>query len=479
MYELPRIRDARYNVVSIELPALPEQPQTSLAAAALAAAVSLTVADNTGLTNGDYLILGLVGSNTTEVATVNGAVTSGTALSVAATVFPHPTDTPVRRTLWNQVEISGAATITGSKTVITTTGLQFGSETTDYVVTGTTYAYYFVRYKNSGSGVFSAYSDAAPAAGYSSDTIRQIKNEALNMTGQYIGDIITDDFLNTEIVNCETEMYVLGPGKRWAHFLINNFSLGTLTAGETKFALPTDIADPDTDQAIQEIHTRQVTRLTVVEKSVIDEIRWDVALSTLSNPALAGDTSITLANVGDFMDEGSVLIGSDTVNYTSRDTTLLTLSGIPASGTGSITATHAVGSDVWQGGQTQMTPTIGFVYPGYFELALPPIAPYIGQNLYCSYYSKPVYPNSDADVVNFPDVGVYHNYLAWKIQLRLSNGVPNDSTNTFMAAYESKKLAMMGRARLQDQPTMKPRRAVSRQDIGRAPANDYIYWRII
>lgn len=478
-YETPKIIDSRSNVVRISPPVLPEWPQTNLTASAIAAAVSLTVGDNNGFVNTGNLILGPLGQTGTEIATIAGVVTPGTSLTVSAIVFAHPINTPVRLTLWNQVEVSGADTVAGSKTVIATFAIQFDSPSTDYVVTGTTYAYYFVRFKNSASGVFSSYSDASSSAGYAPNTVRQIQNEALRMTGQEIGEIITDDFIKTEISNLENELYQLGPGKRWAHFLVDNYVLGTLAAGKTVFAMPTDIADSDTGEAIEEIHTRQISRLEKIEKSKVDEIRWNVALDTLAVQTTAGQTSITLTNVGDFADSGSVRIDSDTVSYTARNVTTNVLSGIPASGANSITTTHAAGTNVWQGGQTDMTPTFYFVRPGYIELPLPPNATYLGQNLYASYYSKPAFPDSDADTVNFPDISVYHEYLAWKIQLRLSNGLPNVSTQEFQTGFENKREKMMNRARLQDAPRFTPRRTLNRQQLGSVQWSQYIYWNIV
>jgi hypothetical protein len=479
MSETPRIRDARHNVLVIEHPVLPEQPQTTLTAASAAGAVALTVADNSGLSNGDKLVVGQAGSDQTEIATIGGAVTPGTALTVAALTFAHPVDCPVRRTLWNQIKVYSATAVGGSLSLVATIDIQFGSDTTDYVISGTAAAYYVTRYYDSVTAAVSSDSDYIPSAGYSPDTVRLVKETALEMTGQQIGDVITDDFLNQEIVNCENELYRLGPGRRWAHFLIENASLGTLTAGETVFSLPSDIADDDTNGAIQNVHTRQVMNLRCVEKREVDEIRWDVALAKLASNVTAGDTTVTLDDVGDFHDDGSVTIGEDTVTYTARDTTTNILSGIPASGSGSFADNHTAGDSVWQGGQIDMTPTLYFIYPGYLELPLPPNASYWDQNLYIDYYSKPTFPNSDADLVNFPSTELYHYYLSYKIKLRLANGVTNDSIKQDFSIFEDKKEKMMGRARLQDAPRFRPRRLARRQDIGRAYGGEIVYFRLV
>ena len=126
-----------------------------------------------------------------------------------------------------------------------------------------------------------------------------------------------------------------------------------------------------------------------------------------------------------------------------------------------------------------MTPTMFFVYPGTIELPLPPNANYWGQLMYCSYYSKPVYPSSDADTVNFPDVSVYHNYLAWKIMQKLANGMVDANSTGWKTLYETSKEKMMNRARLQDTPHFIPRTRNQRRAIDSALDPNYIYWFII
>ena len=74
---------------------------------------------------------------------------------------------------------------------------------TTYINTGVTYAYYFVRFYNSTSAVYSSYSDPAAAAGYSPDTVRAVKDSALALVNEQISDLITEEFLNQEISNCE------------------------------------------------------------------------------------------------------------------------------------------------------------------------------------------------------------------------------------------------------------------------------------
>jgi len=473
-YQQGRIKDARNNIIRIEHPELPLYPQTNLTASYVAGVTSLTVLDNNGFSNADKIIVGMVGQDKTELATINGAVSVGTSISIVAMLFDHPVDTILQKALWNQVEISGASTVAGSKTVITTANIQFDSPDTEYVVTGTTYNYYFVRYYNSATATYSAYSDAAPAAGYSPDTVRSVKESALNLCGESIGTVITDDFLDTEITNCEIDLWK--EKRRWAMFDVEDAILGTLSAGVCTFNMPSDISDPDTNESIRSVRVRQIGGLRCVQKEEYDGIRWDMAFTTLAVQANAGDTTLNLTSAADFETSGSVFLESDSITYTRVSTNQLT--GIPASGTGSITATHLVGLNVWQGGQRDMAPTIYTVAEKQVNIVLPPSASYVGQAIYISYYSKPTYPDSDADLLNWPDPELYHMWLAWKIQMRLHNGDTTNASINFKALYDQRKQTLLNRARLQDSPRFQPRRPFGRQVISNVTNDDFVSWVI-
>ena len=64
-----------------------DQPKTILTAAIAVGATTLTVGGTDSLANNDYLILGKIGEEKTEVVKIGAAVSAGTSLTVGATVF--------------------------------------------------------------------------------------------------------------------------------------------------------------------------------------------------------------------------------------------------------------------------------------------------------------------------------------------------------------------------------------------------------
>src|SRR3990167_5908754 len=146
-YQKAEIELVRDNVIRIYQPEVVE-PKTFLTATVAAAGTTLTVDSNAGFSNTDpqdLLLFEGFGVEGAEIKRVDGAITAGTSLTSQAVTFAHGIDTSIQKVLFNQVEILGASTLTGSKTSIATIDINAGGQYTDKIITGTTYAFYFAR----------------------------------------------------------------------------------------------------------------------------------------------------------------------------------------------------------------------------------------------------------------------------------------------------------------------------------------------
>ena len=144
-YSFPKLEQVKDNVIRIHHPETVE-PSTYLTASVAASGTALTVENNARFAQYDLLLFEGFGVERAEIGQISAAVTAGTALTVDATVFAHGINTKISNILFDQVEISGAATATGSKTSIATVNLNVDDGYTDYIVSGTTYAFYFARF---------------------------------------------------------------------------------------------------------------------------------------------------------------------------------------------------------------------------------------------------------------------------------------------------------------------------------------------
>ncbi len=325
-YQVAKIRSVIGNVIQIENPSV-LSISSLLTSAVSAAGVTLTVSDNSGFQYGitgalpDLLLIGQLGIEQTEIKKINGAITAGTSLTVAALTFPHPIDTPVAKYLFDQVEVSGAASVSGSKTVIATVDLQVSSSVTTYVVSGTTYAYYFVRYYNSQASTpyFSAYSAAVASTDYVYGSVKPAIDEAFRLVNDVPSDFFSLSDAYAQIDNCYSE--VITERKKWSWRFIFDHILGQMTSGTWSATLPTDIEDSNTYKSILGVRIGKQADMTYVDKSEWDRITTDVAYSTLAQPAgyLATGTFTDASPSATAVAWASVTIVSGGTTYTIVD----------------------------------------------------------------------------------------------------------------------------------------------------------------
>ena len=152
--------------------------KTYLTAAVAVADTTLTVraVDTNSMTDNDYLIVGEIGSENTEILQINGAVSDGTSLTVdnngsGGARFVHSIDEPVYRIAYNRVEFSRATTEAGTKSVLTTAEIQPDDLYTRYEDTTNTTGFGFIRFNNQTASTFSSYSDGIPYTGYTARSL--------------------------------------------------------------------------------------------------------------------------------------------------------------------------------------------------------------------------------------------------------------------------------------------------------------------
>lgn len=447
-YELPVLRNAAGNTIRIAHPMIPASPVTYLAASAAAADTAVTVLDNNGFANNDYAVIGSFGADKTEIKKIGAAVTAGTTLTFAALTYAHAVDSPVAFIGWNRVEISGATTATGSKTVITTMDIQADRPETVYVNTGTTYAFYFARYNNAQTATFSAYSDPMPTAGAATSTIRSVKDAALNMVSEKISSLITDEFLNKEIFNCEQEVW--SSKKKWSWAYEFNYIAGDTVTGAWAVALPSDMADSQSNKSLISVRISDRAKLEYLTKEEWDRRYIGVAHTTLATTFSTSATSMVLTDSSDFDETGSVLIGATTYTVTAnaQSTGTLTISAASAGQT--------AGVDVWQGASFG-EPSGYTVFDGFLYFDRPISSGFAERNIHLDYYRKPTAIDTDNDALNIPDFTVYHYYLAWKVLLRRNSGISDRATETMRQLFEQRKDTLMRQDRLGQRTTFRPR----------------------
>lgn len=435
-YQSPQINFVKNNQIRIQHTE-PIAPISYLTASVASSGVTLTMRNNEGFSNTDpqsLVLLENLGSTQAEIVRVNGAIIAGTSLTVQALTFSHNIDTPVSRILFNQAEISGAATETGAKTVIATITLQIANQFTDYLVSGTTYAYYFVRFYNSlaTTPFYSAYSDPIASSDFNPKSAGFIIRNAFADLGEDIGGRFTKEWCYDKIY--QGELDVCKELKRWSWLIEQNYDLGNLSEGLDKIALPSDIEDNQTNKSILGLRISNQLNMWYLDKVEFEERMSGVNLTTLATTANVGATTLVLTDSDDFEDSGSVDIIGDNYTYTANNRTTNTLSGLTALSAG-ITA----GVNVWQGARFG-TPTNYSVNDGYIYFDISPDSDLEGRNVWIDYYKTPTKVDSDGDLISVNDPYLIQLWLEIQIKKLKGNGTVEVKDISFIDFNRRKQL---------------------------------------
>jgi len=271
-----------------------------------------------------------------------------------------------------------------------------------------TTGYYFVRFKNSIDSTFSGYSDPIPVGGYADNTVFKIKERALEELGLDISENLTHDWLNRRL--WAGRRIVHQKRKRWSWRQQFDYDLGNIATGDYRVAMPTDIADDNTNRDVMGFRISVNENMTPVTKREMDDEWEGTARTTLASAYTVGDGTITLDDSRDLEDSGSIEIDEDTIEYSAnnRSTGVLTVSTDGSSN-------HSANVNVYQNVSFTL-PTKFTIYEGYVYFNYPIASDYNGMNYWMDYYRTLTAYDSDADVLDEPEYDFYTSWLKYCIK---------------------------------------------------------------
>lgn len=404
------------------------RPESYLTAAAAAAASTLTSQSIVGFAVNNLIAIGDVGDETTEIVKTHAstAPTGPTITLTAGIVYAHPVYTKIRQIPYDQVEISHSTTVGGTKTVITTTALTLDAPETIYDDSTYSDGYYYTRFKNSISGAFSDYSDPLPYSGYGRDMVAFAINYALKrnkMDGftKYVDYAFCIDEVNNCLQDMTEEL------KMWTALTKLNYIAGQTARGVQAIALPDDIWENKGIKSILGIRIGTGEDLTPKKITEFESEMEGVAHTKVTSAAAVGDTTLYIDNSYDFPDSGTVNVYvSNTlieITYTgvTRSSTAGALTGIPASGDGSITAIIAAATDVWYGEEEGEPDCFTVDSDGNLLIWPLPSATYKNKNVFMDYATGPTAVDSDYDYLSGFRFMAVQYWLTWVIRSQEKN----------------------------------------------------------
>lgn len=398
-----------------------DKKHTFLSASASSTGTTLTVESISGFNVDKILLIGEFGNEQSEIVLTSSAEEpSGSTITLASALkFSHPQGTKVYLLDWNQIEVSWAETVSGSKEVLATIDIQADQIETLYTDEEKATGYYFIRFKNSIDGTYSSYSSPIPYGDFGDNTVAKAIQYAFKRNKiKDFTDFIDHDFMIEEINNCLR--YIRGKKKKWTYLQDFNYVLGQTARGEFSVALPIDVWHKS-HKSILSVRVGDYAELTYKDKKEFDALLTGVARTTLVSDANIGDTEITLTNAYDFKDSGAVMINGQIIEYSAKNNSTGKLSGIPANGTGSITATISSGDNVWQGSYKESRPQYYTVYDGYLYWypltdSTRPI-----MNIVADFWTEAPEVDSDSDTLDIYRFEMVKLWLSWVVRAQLKN----------------------------------------------------------
>ncbi len=416
--------------------------QTLLTSDTASGVGTLTVDNITGFAINQILLIGDVGQQNSEIIKTHASsAPSGSTITLAAnTVYPHSSSTPIYVINYDQIEMSIAATLTGSKTGLTGSPISIMADRQDTFIyddsANPPIGYYFARFKNTITSLFSPYSDAMPVTGYSALMARTLIDGALGDINKGISNTLSEEFAFQSLNDCQYEVFK--DQKRWSWMQSFDTVIGSISTGNMKVALPSDIDDVNTNKSIYNIRIGIDEDLIWVDKEKWDEILQGAAHTTLAVAIIVGATTITLASSDDFPDSGVVVIGANSYTYTANNRTTNVLT-ITAS-----TTTNSIGDDALFGASSG-TPRYVTYFGGYAYFYPVADSNHNGRSVKADYYKSLTQIVNDTDILVVPDPALIKHYLNWKFLKKINNGVEGTGAKSEYDKFDQRRTKLIAK----------------------------------
>lgn len=301
-----------------------------------AAGTTLTVLNTEGLVADDYIILGTVGSECTEIVKIT-SVDSDTQLTIGATNFAHDIDDLVSFVPYNQIAFYSATTETGTKTKQgSNVDLDVDDLVTEVNLASVSSGYVFARYYNSTSAAWSGYSSSVPVSGFAENSLRYIIDMARLRTQELKEDLVSDDDLLKIAKECSDEIETVK--KNWS--FTQESTDTNLTAAIQTYAKPTDLAGYESIASMYLGYDN--ASLNYID---LKEFRYKMRSmpKTVSTAQItSGSTTINVKDTTAFGTSGTLALNGDTsIPYTGKTNKSFT-------GVTGVTGTHASGVEIFK-----------------------------------------------------------------------------------------------------------------------------------
>lgn len=402
-----------------------------LDADAVAGDSSITVKSIIGAAVNNILFIREPGSEAAEIIATHAVTApSGNTVTLAATlVESHPAGTVVRIIRANKVQFFNAPTeVDANVDAVTLVALSAAQDIDPTTVrnfyddTVSTSGYYYYRFSDSINSVNLVYSDPIPfgtfQVQFADDEVGYVLEFIRRKLGHEWDERFSKQTAMDEINACLR--YMQGRLKRFSRYLVQNYVMGQTARGAFEINLPSDIYDKATNKSILQVRigTATVPLIPLDEKEFETQMQDAVHTQVRTQPAV-GQVTLNIDNSYDFPDSGTIHVFTsnaiDEITYTgvTRSATAGVLTGVPATGDGSIAATHAVDTEVWQN-EIEGQPRFFNVKDGKMRIWPLPDATWVNKNIVLDYNQEVTKVDSESDTIDAPRYDAVKHWLLWQ-----------------------------------------------------------------
>jgi hypothetical protein len=341
------------------------QPNTVLTAAATAGDTAITVANNGGFVDNDYILIGKLGEEKSEIKKITTVGSTKTSIgTIAALSFSHDQDTPVSKIGYDQVRFyHGTTTTSGDSSALAAAQDIEPSEIFNYYEdTAHTTGYGFVRFHNSTTTDDSVYSDAIPYTGYTAKMLRSMRKKVRRLINEV-------DEQNSPITNEEIDDELNMANKEVNHDRLWSFSEKTKSfssvANQYEYSLASNVFKvydamfKTQPLAITDLHRWEILRWDTFTTSDPTHIcMWGNKARVYPYPSSSAETTtlgaavstttsttFTVADASSFPEQGRAIVDSEVFSWTGKTGTT-SLTGITRGEEGTTAATHSNGATI-------------------------------------------------------------------------------------------------------------------------------------
>lgn len=305
---------------------------------------TLKVKNTEGFSANDFIILGTIGNEKTEIKKIS-SVDSDTQFTIAATNFAHNIDDPVSYTPYDQIEYyssSSSVDANSDDSSLSTQGSKQDLEVDDLVneanLSAVSSGYVYARYYNSDSSSFSSYSPAVAVTGFTEDSLRHIIDMARKRTKEQTEKLITDDDLLKIAKECSD--IIETQRKKWS--FTQETAYTDLTAAVQSYYKPSNLAGPESIERVFLGYDHE--ELDYVDNK---DFWWNMRSmpkTILTSDITSASSTLSVKDTTAFGTTGTLAIEGDTsVDYTGKTSRSFT-------GVSGLSSSHTANAEIFENG---------------------------------------------------------------------------------------------------------------------------------